>query len=62
MYDGKCLQQTEVAHYLVQQGQAKEGGGGEGSKNKFKELKETYKIEKEHLKEIRQPIRSHAHA
>ena len=41
--------QTEATQYLVQQGQAKQGGGGEGSKNKFKELKETYKIEKEHL-------------
>ena len=29
--------QTEVAQYLVQQGQAKEGGGGESSKNKFKD-------------------------
>ena len=38
--------QTEVAQYLVQKGQAKEGGGGEGSKNKFKDLKETYKIDK----------------
>ena len=54
--------QTEVAQYLVQQGQAKEGGGGEGSKNKFKDLKETYKIDKEHLTEIKQPLRSHAHA
>ena len=27
--------QTEVAHYLVQQGQAKEGGEGESSKNKY---------------------------
>ena len=53
--------QTEVAQYLVQQGQAK-GGGGESSKNKFKDLKETYKIDKEHLIEIKQPLRSHAHA
>ena len=36
--------------------------GGEGSKNKFKDLKETYKIDKEHLTEIKQPLRSHAHA
>ena len=35
--------------------------GGEGNKNKFKYLKETYNIEKEHLIEIKQPIRSHAH-
>ena len=28
--------QTEAAHHLVQQGQAKEGGGGEGKKNKLK--------------------------
>ena len=34
--------QTEAAQYLVQQGQAKEGGGGGSSKNKFKDLKETY--------------------
>ena len=27
--------QTEVAQYLVQQGQAKEGGGGESTKNKY---------------------------
>ena len=27
--------QTEVAQYLVQQGQAKEGGVGEASKNKY---------------------------
>ena len=54
--------QTEVAQYLVQQGQAKEGGGGEGNKNKFKDLKETYKIDKEHLTEIKQPLRSDAHA
>ena len=27
--------QTEIAQYLVQQGQAKEGGGGESSKNKY---------------------------
>ena len=27
--------QTEVAQYLVQQGQAKEGGGGASSKNKY---------------------------
>ena len=53
--------QTKVAQYLVQQGQAKEGGGGGSSKKKFKDLKETYKIDKEHLTEIRQPIRSHAH-
>ena len=38
--------QTEAAQYLVQQGQAKEGGGGEGKKNKFKDLKETYKQKK----------------
>ena len=38
--------QTEVAQYFVQQGQAKEGGGGEGSKKKFKDLKETYKMTK----------------
>ena len=49
--------QTEVAQYLVQQGQAKEGGGGEGNKNKFKDLKETYKIDKEHLTEIKQPLK-----
>ena len=54
--------QTKAAQDLVQQGQAKEGGGGEGSKNKFKDLKETYKIEKKHLIEIKQPIMSHAHA
>ena len=53
--------QTEVAQYLVQQGQAKEGGGG-GSKNKFKDLKETYKIDKEHLTEINKPLKIHAHA
>ena len=41
--------QIEAAQYLVQQGQAKEGGGGEGSKNKFKDLKETYNIDKENL-------------
>ena len=52
--------QIEVAQYLVQQGQAKEGGGG-SNKNKFKDLKETYKIDKEHLTEIKQPLRSHAH-
>ena len=27
--------QTEAAEYLVQQGQAKEGGGGASSKNKY---------------------------
>ena len=27
--------QTKAARYLVQQGQAKEGGVGEGSKNKY---------------------------
>ena len=27
--------QTEVAQYLVQQGQAKEGGGGGSNKNKY---------------------------
>ena len=54
--------QTKAAQYLVQQGQAKEGGGGKGSKNKFKDLKETYKIDKEHLTKIKQPLRSHAHA
>ena len=27
--------QTNAAQYLVQQGQAKEGGGGESSKNKY---------------------------
>ena len=27
--------QTEVAQYLVQQGQSKEGGRGESSKNKY---------------------------
>ena len=54
--------QIEAAQYLVQQGQAKEGGGGEGSKNKFKDLKDTYKIEKFHLIEIKQPLMSHAHA
>ena len=54
--------QTEAAEYLVQQGQAKEGGGGESNKNKFKDLKETYNIDKEHLTEIKQPLRSHAHA
>ena len=53
--------QTEVAQYLVQQGQAKEGGGGESNKNKFKDLKETYKIDKEHLIEIKQPLNIHAH-
>ena len=31
--------QTEVAQYLVKQGQAKEGGGGEGNKNKINNLK-----------------------
>ena len=36
--------------------------GGKGSEKKFKDLKETYKIDKEHLKEIKQPLRSHAHA
>ena len=41
--------QIEVAQYLVQQGQAKEGGGRGSSKNKFKDLKETYKIDKENL-------------
>ena len=35
--------------------------GGEGSKKKFKDLKETYKIDKEHLIEIKQPLRIHAH-
>ena len=54
--------QTEAPQYLVQQGQAKEGGGGEGNENKLKYLKETYKIDKEHIKEIKQPLRSHAHA
>ena len=54
--------QTEVAQYLVQQDQSKEGGGGESSKNKFKDLKETYKIDKEHLTKIKQPLMSHAHA
>ena len=55
--------QTAVAQYLVQQGQAKErGGGGEGRKNKFKDLKEYYKINKENLIDIKQPLRSHAHA
>ena len=34
--------QTDIAQYLVQQGQAKEGGGGGSNKNKFKDLKETY--------------------
>ena len=54
--------QTQVSQYLVQQGQAKEGGGGEGRKKKFKDLKETYNIDKEHLTEIKQPLKSHAHA
>ena len=54
--------QTKVAQYLVQQGQAKEGGGGGDRKNKFKDLKNNYKIDKEHLTEIKQPLRSHAHA
>ena len=54
--------QTKVAEYLVQEGQAKEGGGGESSKNKFKELKETYNIDKEHLTEIKQPLKSQTHA
>ena len=54
--------QTEAAQYLVQQGQEKVGGVGEGRKNKFKYLKETYKIDKDHLTEIKQPLRSHAHA
>ena len=54
--------QTKDAQYLVQQGQAKEGGGGEGNKNNFKDLKETYKIDKECLKRINQPLKSHAHA
>ena len=53
--------QTRAAQYLVQQGQDKAGGVGEGNKNKFKDLKETYKIEKEHLTDIKQPLRSHAH-
>ena len=53
--------QTEVAQYLVQQGQAKEGGVAEGKKNKFKKLKETYKIEKEHLTYMKKPLRNHAH-
>ena len=53
--------QIEADQYLVQQGQAKEGGGGEGNKNKFKELKETYNIDKENLTELKQPLRSHAH-
>ena len=53
---------TKATQYLVQQGQAKEGGGGEGSKKNFKDLKETYKIYKEHLTEIKQHLRSHAHA
>ena len=35
---------------------------GESSKNKFKDLKETYNIDKEHLTEIKQSLRSHAHA
>ena len=39
----------------------KEVGGGTG-KNKFKDLKVTYKIEKEHLTKIKQPLRSHKHA
>ena len=43
--------QIEVAQYLIEQGQAKEGGGGESNKNKFKDLKETYNIDKENLKE-----------
>ena len=58
----KLSLQTEVAQYLVQQAQAKEGGGAEGRKKKFKDLKETQKIAKEHLIEITQPLRSHAHA
>ena len=54
--------QTEAVLYLVQQGQAKDGGGGEGNKNKFKDLKENYKIDKENLTKIKQPIKSHAYA
>ena len=54
--------QIEVAQYLIQQDHSKEGGGGEGKRNKFKDLKETYKINKEHLIEIKQPLRSHANA
>ena len=45
--------QTKVSQYLVQQGQAKEGGVGEGSKNKYMffffsfykcKIKTTYKL------------------
>ena len=53
--------QIEAAQYLFQQGQAKAGGVEDGSKNKFKYLKETYKIEKEHLAYMKQPLSSHAH-
>ena len=53
---------TEAPQYLFQQCQAKARGVGEGSENKFKDLKETYKIDKEHLIEMKQPLKSHAHA
>ena len=53
--------QTEAAQYLVQQGQAKEGGGGGRQQKQFQRIERDLQDRQREINKTKQPLRSHAH-